>query len=263
MKPTISCFVTMFLVIMCYFSAVCVASEKDDMSKKQMPATLEEITQSMVKVRGHCFQMGDITGDKEDSEKPVHEVCLSDYFIGKYEVTQGLWHKIMGNNPSGFKKCGDDCPVEQVSWNDAQKFIKSLNSLTGGNFRLPTEAEWEYACRSGKMMEKYCGGDKVDKVAWYADNSGGKTHPVGQKNPNALGIYDMNGNVSEWVNDNFGDYPSDSQQDPQGPASASQYLDRGGSWRSSDRFVDAARRSSHLADDHVDDLGFRIASPAN
>jgi len=253
----------MFLVVICSISTVCGESNKDDDSEKQIVATLKEIEQDMVKVQGHCFRMGDITAAKADRESPVHNVCLSDYFIGKYEVTQRLWQKIMGNNPSYFKKCGDDCPVEQVSWNDVQKFIRSLNSLTGGNFRLPTEAEWEYACRSGNMWEKYCGGDKADEVAWYADNSSGKTHPVGQKQPNSLGIYDMNGNVSEWVHDHFGDYPSDSQQDPQGPTSASQFLDRGGGWRSSDRFVDAGRRGSHVPGARDNDLGFRIASPAH
>ena len=134
----------------------------------------------------------------------VHEVCLDDFYIGKYEVTQGQWKAIMGNNPSYFKDCGDNCPVEQVSWNDAQEFIRKLNQRTKttpspsvasrtdfikGEFRLPTEAEWEYAARSGGKSEKYAGTSNESEVkdyAWYVDNSGSKTHPVGQKNRTAL-----------------------------------------------------------------------------
>jgi len=187
-------------------------------------------------------------------------VCVSNFALGKYEVTQGQWRKIMGNNPSYNKKCGDNCPVEKVSWKDSQKFIKSLNRLTGYGFRLPTEAEWEFACRSGKLREKYCGSDNVDAVAWYSDNSEYKTHPVGGKQPNALGIYDMSGNVWEWVNDWYGDYPSDIHNNPQGPSSASHRLDRGGSYRSAERFVQSARRASNTPGDRVTDLGLRLAS---
>ncbi|MDD5285853.1 MAG: formylglycine-generating enzyme family protein [Desulfuromonadaceae bacterium] len=263
MKPISSCFVTITLVLICAVSALCGASKKDAKPETEVATVHKEIERNMVKVKGGCFRMGDIFGREADIEKPIHEVCLSDYSISKYEVTQGQWRKIVGNDPSNFNKCGDDCPVEKVSWKDTQIFISSLNRQTGGSFRLPTEAEWEYACRSGKMREKYCGGDKVDEVAWYAGNSGGKSHPVGQKKPNVLGIYDMNGNVSEWVNDRYSDYTSANQQNPQGPSSASSYMDRGGSWRSSDRFVDAARRSSNPPDYFASDLGFRIASPSH
>ncbi len=186
------------------------------------PATVRGFIESstgmeFVAVNGGCFQMGDNFGDgMADREKPVHEVCVSDFVIGKYEVTQGQWRKLMGSNPSKFNSCGDNCPVEQVSWNDVQQFIQRLNSQSGRNFRLPTEAEWEFAARSGGKHEKYSGGDNVDAVAWYGDNSGKMTHPVGQKQANGLGLYDMSGNVWEWVSDWYGNYPIGSQQNSQG-----------------------------------------------
>jgi len=186
----------------------------------------------MVFVKGGCYQMGDTFGDGESDEKPVHEVCVDDYYIGKYEVTQGQWKAIMGNNPSYFKDCGDNCPVEQVSWNDIQDFMTKLNNKTGKNYRLPTEAEWEYAAKSGGKSEKYAGGNDIDSVAWYTSNSGGKTHPVGQKTANGLGIYDMSGNVWEWVNDWYGDkyYGESPKNNPKGSNSGSDRVLRGGCW---------------------------------
>ena len=188
------------------------------------------IGMEFVNVSGGCFQMGDNFGDGYGDEKPVHEACVNDFAIGKYEVTQGEYKRIMGNNPSAFSSCGDNCPVEKVSWNDAQDFIRKLNSQSGRSYRLPTEAEWEYAARSGGKREKYSGGDNVDAVAWYSGNSGSKTHPVGQKQANGLGIFDMSGNVWEWVSDWFATYSNGRQQDPQGPSSGSIRVHRGGSW---------------------------------
>lgn len=191
------------------------------------PATGMEL----VFVKGGCYQMGDTFGDGFSYEKPVHEVCVDDFYIGKYEVTQGQWKAIMGNNPSSFKDCGDNCPVESVSWNDIQDFINKLNQKTGKSYKLPTEAEWEYAARSGGKNEKYSGGNDIDSVAWYNKNSGSKTHPVGQKKPNGLGIYDMSGNVWEWVNDwddeNY--YKNSPKDNPKGPSSGSLRVLRGGS----------------------------------
>ena len=134
------------------------------------------------------------------NESPEHEVTVSGFWIGKYAVTQGQWQKVMGNNPSGFQK-GDNYPVETVSWDDAKAFILKLNGKSGCTFRLPTEAEWEYAARSGGKAEKYAGGNDIDAVAWYGANSGKSTHPVGTKAPNGLGIYDMSGNVWQWCED--------------------------------------------------------------
>ena len=150
--------------------------------------------------------------------------------MGKYEVTQSLWQVVMGSNPSKFK--GDDLPVEQVSWNDCQEFIGKLNGLTGKKFRLPTEAEWEYAARGGKKSRgyQYSGSSNISDVAWYDGNSGSKTHPVGKKQANELGIYDMSGNVWEWCQDWYGSYVSTSQTNPSGANSGSYRVYRGGSW---------------------------------
>jgi formylglycine-generating enzyme required for sulfatase activity len=212
-----------------------------------------------VRVTGGCFQMGDNFGDGDNDEKPVHEACVSDFAIGKYEVTQGQYKRIMGSNPSHLSSCGDNCPVENVSWNDSQDFIRKLNSQSGRNYRLPTEAEWEYAARSGGKQEKYSGGDNVDAVAWYSGNSGSKTHAVGQKQANGLGIYDMSGNVWEWVNDWKGNYTSGRQQDPQGPSTGSDRVFRGGGWGNGARGVRVAFRSGNSPDFRLYNLGFRLA----
>lgn len=187
----------------------------------------------MVRVEGGTFRMG-ATSEQEDEadseEKPVHGVTLSSYYIGKTEVTQALWQAVMGSNPSRLE--GSDLPVECVSWNDCQEFIQKLNRLTGRNFRLPTEAEWEFACRGGNNSRgyKYSGSNNLGSVAWYEDNSGDQTHPVGTKAPNELGIFDMSGNVWEWCNDWYGNYTSNSQTNPTGSQSGSGRVFRGGSW---------------------------------
>lgn len=186
----------------------------------------------MVYVEGGTFTMGATSEQGSDAysdESPAHSVTVSDFYIGKYEVTQAQWRAVMGSNPSKFK--GDNLPVEQVSWNDIQKFITKLNTMTGKTFRLPTEAEWEYAARGGNKSKgyKYSGSNTLDNVGWYY-NSGGKTHPVGQKQPNELGLYDMSGNVWEWCQDWYGSYSSSSQTNPTGPSSGSYRVLRGGDW---------------------------------
>lgn len=206
-----------------------------------------------------CFTAGATDGNSD--EKPTHEVCLSPFYLGRYEVTQGEWRKVMGFNPSLFTACGDDCPVDQVSWSDAREFIHRLNRLTGRNYRLPTEAEWEYACRGGSKAGRYCGGE-VDTVAWHRGNSGNMVHPVGRKTPNGFGIFDMSGNVWEWVQDWSGPYPAKKQQDPQGPESGSSRARRGGSWQYGADKARATWRSSGYQDDRAMDIGFRLAHPA-
>ena len=199
----------------------------------------------MIKVEGGTFRMGATSeqGSGEGDEKPVHYVTLSDYHIGETEVTQELWQAVMGSNPSYFK--GDNQrPVENVSWDDCQEFIKKLNRLTGKKFRLPTEAEWEYAARGGKYSRgyKYSGSNNSDEVAWYDSNSGSKTHPVKTKKDNELGLYDMSGNVWEWCNDWWGCYQSNSQTNPTGPSEGESRVLRGGGWCYFDMGVRVSRR---------------------
>ena len=218
----------------------------------------------MVKVEAGSFDMGATPEMRSlqypyDDEKPDHRVTLTkNYYIGKYEVTQALWQVVMGNNPSRFK--GDDLPVERVSWKRCQDFISKLNSLTGKRFRLPTEAEWEYAARGGNKSRgyRYSGSNTLDDVAWYGDNSGSKTHAVGTKQPNELGIYDMSGNVSEWCQDWRGSYSSSPQTNPTGAVSGSYRVDRGGSWLYSAWFSRSSSRGGRTPGGRDGDLGLRL-----
>lgn len=195
--------------------------------------TVNGVQFTMVEVGGGTFTMGATSeqgSDAWDEETPAHQVTLSDYYIGQTEVTQALWEAVMGSNPSDHR--GDNLPVEQVSWDDCQVFIQELNQLTGKQFRLPTEAEWEYAARGGRKSRgyKYAGGNNIDSVAWCDGNSGNETHPVATKQANELGIYDMSGNVLEWCSDWCGDYTSSSQSDPQGSSSGFYRVIRGGGY---------------------------------
>ncbi len=195
--------------------------------------TVNGVTFELLYVKGGTFTMGctpEQNGDCNNDEKPTHSVTLDDYYIGKFEVTQDLWTAVMGKNPSNKK--GDNLPVENVSWNDAQDFIRQLNQMTGEHFSLPTEAQWEYAARGGSKSKgyKFSGGNILSNVAWYADNSGSTPHQVGTKDPNELGLYDMSGNVWEWCYDLYGNYSSESQNNPTGPTSGSVRVLRGGSW---------------------------------
>ena len=197
-----------------------------------LPPVIKQLVANMVRVEGGTFTMGATAEQGSDAsydEKPTHQVTLSTYYIGKYEVTQAEWYAVMGTNPSEFK--GDNLPVENVTWYECQEFIRKLNELTGKQFRLPTEAEWEYAARGGKRSygAKYAGGD-IDNVGWYSGNSNNTTHPVGLKRANELGLYDMTGNVWEWCQDWYGSYSSISQTNPQGPATGYRRVLRGGAW---------------------------------
>ena len=219
------------------------------------------ISIEMVKVEAGSFNMG-ATPEMEkpaDREKPVHRVTLTNnYYIGKYEVTQALWQAVMGSNPSYFK--GDDLPVEKVSWNDCQDFISKLNAMTGKRFRLPTEAEWEYAARGGKKSRgyQYSGSNTLGDVAWYHDNSGLTTHAVGTKQPNELGIYDMTGNVWEWCQDWYGSYSSSPQTNPTGAVRGAFRVGRGGSWYLSAWECRSSCRGSYAPDDRYIVLGLRL-----
>lgn len=197
--------------------------------------------------------------DAYDDEKPAHQVTVSTFSIGETEVTQELWQAVMGSNPSSFK--GPRRPVENVSWEDCQNFIRELNSLTGKRFRLPTEAEWEYAARGGRKANghKYAGSSAIDRVAWYDSNSGSQTHDVATKRANELGLYDMSGNVREWCQDWKGDYSSSSQTNPKGPSSGSLRVSRGGSWGNDAGYCRVSFRDSYTPSFRYNYLGLRLA----
>ena len=220
------------------------------------------ISIDMVRVEAGTFTMG-ATAEMEDlwndEEKPTHRVTLTnDYYIGKYEVTQALWKAVMGNNPSNFK--GDNLPVERVNWKDCQKFLSKLNRITGKTFRLPTEAEWEYAARGGNKSRgyQYSGSNNFSDVAWFMENSGSETHAVGTKQANELGIYDMSGNVREWCQDWYGKYNSSSQVNPTGANSGSRRVCRGGCWIYNDRGCRSSCRFSYTPGDRDNFLGLRL-----
>ena len=225
--------------------------------------TVNGVSFTMVDVEGGTFTMGATSeqgSGADNDEKPAHKVTLSNYSIGETEVTQALWQAVMGRNPSHFT--GDlQRPVEKVSWNDCQTFISKLNELTGENFRLPTEAEWEYAARGGKESKgyKYSGSNTIDDVAWYDDNFSSTTHAVKTKQPNELGIYDMSGNVWEWCSDWYGSYSSSSLTNPTGPSSGSYRVLRGGSWGSLARDCRVAYRNSSSPDSGLYSYGLRLS----
>jgi formylglycine-generating enzyme required for sulfatase activity len=217
---------------------------------------------AMVSVQGGTFTMGctpEQGGDCGGSERPPHSVTLDNFQIGKYEVTRGLWKRVMGNYPSNFE--GDDLlPVDNVSWNGVQVFIAELNEQTKKKYRLPTEAEWEYAARGGNKSagNKYSGSNNIDEVAWYDRNSGSRTQAVGTKSANELGIYDMSGNVWEWVSDWYGGYSSGAQTNPTGPSSGSIRVYRGGSWFGDAWYCRVSIRYGNGPDIRHENLGFRL-----
>ena len=230
--------------------------------KKEFKDTITGM--KFVFIKGGCYLMGDVFDDGESDEKPVHEVCIDDLWMGKYEVTQGQWKTIMGNNPSHFMDCGDTCPVEKVSWNDAQGFIRKFNQRTRYNYRLPTEAEWEYAARSEGRRDQFAGTNKesdLGNYAWCVDNAESKIHPVGQKKPNALGLFDMSGNVWEWVQDCYGSdyYKNSSRMNPLGPGSGKYHVLRGGSWHSEPWFSRASARFRYEPSSQLIYSGVRLA----
>lgn len=228
----------------------------------------------LVLVKGGCYQMGDVFGGGGKDELPAHEVCVKDFNLGKYEVTQEQWQKVMGDNPSEFKACGVTCPVDSVSWDMAQEFIKKLNVMTKKKYRLPTEAEFEYAARSGGKNEKWPGTNDeatLEEYIWYDKNSSEMTHPVGMKKPNGLGLYDMSGNVREWCSDMYNDVyyaksPKDNpvaaeghtaiENDPQ-----QQRVQRGGGWHNNSILNRTVARRHNTADSVYSAWGFRLVLP--
>ncbi len=215
----------------------------------------------MVKVEAGSFIMGCTSeqGNCDSDENPYHRVVISnDYYIGKFEVTQELYEAVMGVNPSNWKSF--DQPVENVNWNDCQEFCIELSRMTGRHFRLPTEAEWEYAARGGgkDISTKFSGSSNIAEVAWYRENSEGQPHPIGKLLPNELGIYDMSGNVWEWCQDKYGTYVSNTQTDPQGASSGRDFVLRGGSWEYSAAGCRIANRNNGKPENRFNSYGFRI-----
>ncbi len=235
------------------------------------PATAETAVQSgtsdygirMVSIPRGSFQMGSPTGEagRSADERPQHRVNVASFLLGATEVTQGQWKAVMGSNPSRFNTCGDDCPVENVSWNDIQGYIQKLNQKSGKDYRLPSEAEWEYACRAGGQHQ-YCGSDNANSVAWYGENSGDKTHAAAGKQANAWGLYDMSGNVWEWVQDvyheNYNGAPTDGSAWMVGGQQNFRVL-RGGSWGGNPAYLRSASRNRYTPDNRNDSGGLRLA----
>ena len=269
-----------------YYLVVCVAlfagchkdDDDDKIGEDYVEKAVSGFSFDMVYVEGGTFLMGATEEQGEDydsDEKPVHSVTLSDYYIGKYEVTQGLWEAVMGTGveeqmekagESDLYGVGDDYPMYYVSWDDAQEFVKKLNKLTGKNYVLPSEAQWEYAARGGVKSRgyKYSGSNTIDDVAWYnwfwpSDNSETSTYPVGAKLPNELGIYDMSGNVWEWCGDRRGLYSDVSQTDPTGPSSGFFRVCRGGGWNDDARDCRVSCRCPGIPASRAYRLGFRVA----
>ncbi len=222
------------------------------------------IGMEFVFVPGGCFQMGSNLGDED--EKPIHKVCLNGFWIGKYEVTQNQWVRIMGENPSRFQY-GENHPVERVCWNDVNEFISKLNQLTKLPFTLPSEAQWEYAARSGGKNQMYSGGEDIDDVAWYRSNSEFHTHKVGTKAANGFGIFDMSGNVSEWCKDIYSKdaYSNPLNNDPVNTpktiAKGTYLVHRGGSWVQNPRYIRTTFRQKFTALYRYGDIGFRLYIP--
>ncbi len=234
------------------------------MQAAQAAGYTNSIGMNFVKIKAGCFSMGRDANfeDGNNDELPRHRVCIKkNFYLGKTEVTQAQWVAVMGSNPSEFK--GRNNPVEKVSWHDVQDFIRRLNRKEGGSrYRLPTEAEWEYAARAGNTSAYHFGDDKgaLSQYAWYRDNSGKRTHPVAQKHPNQWGLYDMHGNVWEWVQDWYGEnyYSSSPRTDPKGPESGRSRVNRGGSWIDDARYLRSASRLVYSPSVRSYFLGYRL-----
>ncbi len=266
---------TVALVLLVVIGSVAVASAVEPKTVRTTKSPPKELTVDlgkgvkleMVLIPSGEFMMGSPDSEKDTAsdEKPQHRVRITKpFYLGKYLVTQEQWEAAMGNNLSEFK--GPKNPVEQVNWDDCQKFVDKLNRRQGnpaGKFVLPTEAQWEYACRAGSKT-RYCFGhdaSKLDEYAWYEKNSDDKTHPVGEKKPNAWGLYDMHGNVWEWCQDWYNDdyYADSPKDDPMGPATGSARVIRGGSWCNPVKFCRSAGRGGEMSGRRNDSLGFRVS----
>ncbi len=236
------------------------AKEEEEQHRKNA-LTCSVTGMEFVEVPGGVFDMGDLWGDGDDSEKPVHSVRIQPFQLAKYPVTQDQWEQVMGDNPSDFS--GANRPVENVSWDDAQAFIRRLNGMGEGGFRLPSEAEWEYACCSGGKRHKWSGTNSETELQSYGcsmNNSGNNTNPVGQKRPNELGLYDMSGNVFEWCEDGcHDDYEGAPANGSPWTGLGDRRIVRGGSWYYAPNWLRSALRLRFASGLRNNDIGFRLA----
>jgi len=275
MLKTLGCYVSVIVSILILYPYLSIAGSDTPSAGEiwKEPVTGMEF----VWVPGGCYEMGcgSWTSDCASDEKPVHEVCVDGFWMGKTEVTQGQWKQIMGDNPAKFKK-GDNYPIENALYEKMDKFIKKLSAVNKDAyiFRFPTEAEWEYACRSGGKPEKYAGGSDLNQMAWYSGNSNGSTHAVATKAPNGLGLFDMNGNVNEWCDDYYRAYAYRKHKrnnplfrlEEEDIGGGKQKVYRGGCWNSKPKFSRCAARNyelpldfgSHMKAYYNNDLGFRL-----
>jgi len=246
----------MSLVLLCIMADIVSAQPKEVARLEEASAAIEF---AMIKVEGGTYEMGSNTGVK--NERPPHQVSVNGFYIGKYEVTQSEWQQVMGSNPSFFKGC-DSCPVEEVSPEQVDAFLLKMNQRTGKHYRLPTEAEWEYASLGGIKTKgyRYSGSDSLEEVGWIAGNADNRTHPVGQKKPNELGLYDMSGNVwelcSDWWAPSY--YKRSTVANPRNDKKALFRVARGGSWRSEEFRCYSKARNRNVYDHHKQNGGFRI-----
>ena len=274
MRPNVKrlFFILSSVLLMIYFIQCTTVSEESTTASPQPPRVVKPVKEwkdpitnmEFVWVPGGCYEMGcgSWTKDCLKQELPVHEVCIDGFWLGKYEVTQGQWQQLMRSNNSRFN-LGASYPVETVSWEETRKYIDILNGQHGGKyrFRLPTEAEWEYAARSGGLPEKFAGGNKTKSVAWYRTNSRENTHPVGRKAPNGMGLYDMSGNVWEWCQDFYSvkAYRRHGKDNPVISDNASNNrVARGGGYNSYSRLIRCAQRGEYLPAKRDRNVGFRI-----
>jgi len=235
--------------------AVVITKQADEIQFVPKPGSRQSFEPEMVRVTGGCYQMG-----SHGSDERQHQVCIEDFVIGKYEVTQGQWQAVLGNNPAEFRR-GDNHPVEEVSWDDVQRYIQKLNAMTGKRYRLPTEAEWEYACRSGGKTQAYCGGADVKSLAWYQGFFSLRMHTfqVGTKSPNGLGLYDMSGNVSEWTCSNYSKTYDGAEQTCASQTSVVPRAHRGGAASSASVNTRSTSRNYLRPDLIAFYVGFRLA----
>lgn len=262
-------FAVLLVPLMLTCSVVAESAQGSAKSARSAPSTMTDKLTGMelVLVKGGCYQMGDTVGDGERDEKPAHEVCVNDFYLGRYEVTQKQWQEVMGDNPSQFKECGPDCPVDFVSWNMVQKFIEKLNSMGKSRYRLPTEAEWEFAARSGGKADMWAGTSDealLGEYAWFGQNSERATHKVGQKKPNSLGLYDMTGNVREWCQDLYDEsyYAMGVKDNPPGGTNQSERrVLRGGDWEREAKNIRNSTRNGNAQDLQTALYGFRLLLP--